>query len=260
MGMYWGFSVDDCFWFSMSYTGEYDDINNQECYIQVDRFDQPTNYSGILRGFYLSNDDITVYYEDEGNYIEMDWAFFVFSLLYYRVYPDDIVVCGSGGLLTPFAFPLGNLSCLANLIVELHGQNHVVFLQSEDYWGFELTYSRFYNNTSIYPNWDVTMHAHYDFSKDDGFLAHYHGLTTYVGTGDIFQEVSLARNGFNPQVMTPVSFCSNTTPTSPSSNTSPLSHYHEQLALAMYMTAGIILIVAVLFKVVDYRKYLPKTN
>ncbi len=278
MGMYWGFSVGDRFYFTMNYTGEYDDLNNQEGYIRVDRYCEPQNYSGTLYNFGLGNDDITMFQYYEGHYWIMTEVFCMFWLSYYHVFPDGVVVCGGGSILTPFAFPLGNFSCLANLILETYGHDSVGFLESEDYWGFEVSGTRFYNNTSIYPNWNVTMHAHFDYSKDDGFLAHYHGLTTYVDTGNIFQEVSLDRNGFDPQDMTPITYISNTTsdsfpsnttsdtgiidtvPISPVSNTTLASIYDGPLIQGMYMTAGIAWVIAIIFIISDYKKRISPIN
>ena len=262
MGMYWGFSVGDNFYFTMNYTGEFDDLDDLQGRIQVDRFCEPLNYSGTLYNFGLGNDDITMFQYYNGQYWVMTDAFFMFSLLYCRVFPDGVVVCGGGSILTPFAFPIGNFSCLADLILERYDRDSVEFLESEDYWGFEVSGNRFYNNTSIYPNWNVTMLAHFDYCKDDGFLAHYHGITTYVDTGGIFQEVSLDRNGLDDQIMTPVSPFSTTSPIPTFSNTSPTSpityvapaSLYEQLVQGAYMTAGIAWIVAFTYIIIDLRK------
>ncbi len=281
MGMYWGFSIGDRFYFTMNYTGEYDDLIDQEGRIRVDRFCEPVDYGGTLYHFGLMNDDITMYQYYNERYWVMPDAFFMFSLLYCHVFPDGTVVCGGGAILTPFAFPLGNYTCLAHLILDMYSPDSIIFLESEDYWGFEVTGNRFFNNTSIYPNWNVTMHAHFDYSKTDGFLAHYHGLTTYIDSGDIFQEASLDRTGLEPQSMTPVTYIFDTIPDSSSSNTTstvpitvfsdrnpgpPVSntslplYYDGPLILGMYMTAGVAWVIAIVFIIYDKKKRMSPIN
>lgn len=242
MGMYWGFTVDDTFWFTMNYQGEFDDIVDCAVYLQAKRLNSIPLYNNLLTELCLEPIDTGVYNRStEGTFTEMVMASYRIVLSYHRVEFGGISR-PKASVFTPLAFPLGNLSHLSDQVLELYGPDHITVLESEDYWGFEVTYNVFHNSTGVNLNWNVTMQAHLDYCKDDGFLAHYHGLTTWIDSGAIFQEVSLDRDGLDWQNMT--SF----------SNVPPESLYYTQLVQTMYLTAGIAWAIVIIFIFFDYKK------
>ena len=248
--MYWGFTVDDTFWFTMNYTGQLDEINNLEVYMQANRLGNisfPPNTLGHdynLASIGLGLYDVDVFHLDESEYVEISITYRT-VLSYHRVY-DNGGISWTGGLYTPVAYPLGNQSCLSQLIIIKYGQDHVTLLESQNYWGYEVSYNVFENDSEWIPNWNVTMKFHIDYYKDDGVLAHYHGLTTYVDTGDVFQEVSLERDGLDLEPMTPFN---GTFPV-----LQPQTLNTELLILGMYTAAGVAWAVAITFMMFDYRK------
>ena len=248
--MYWGFSLDDTFWFTMNYSGQLDDINNLEIYMQAVRLGNisfPTNTPGYeypLTSIGLGLYDVDTFSHNAMDYIEISISYHV--VLSYHLVTDNGGIFWTGGLYTPVAYPLGNQSCLSQLIVIKYGQDHVTLLESENYWGYEVSYNVFENNSEWIPNWNVTMKFHIDYYKDDGFLAHYHGLTIYVDTGDVFQNVSLERDSLDWEPMT--SF-NGTFPVF-----QPQTLNTQLLILGMYAAAGVAWVVVITFMMFDYRK------
>ena len=242
LSLYWGFTVDDTFWFTMNYTGEFDDMVDCAVYLQAKHLNSIPLYNNLLPLLFLEPSDTGVYNRSIGEtFTEMVMANYRIELSYHHVEFGGISR-PQASVFTPLAIPLGNLSLLSDLVLEWYGQNLITVLESEDYWGFEVTYNVFQNISSVYMNWNVTMQAHLDYCKDDGFLAHYHGLTTYVDTGDIFQEVSLDRNGLDWQTMTPFSYVP------------PESLFYTQLVQTMYLTAGLAWAIVIIFIFFDYKK------
>ena len=248
--MYWGFSLDDTFWFTMNYSGQLDDINNLEIYMQAVRLGNisfPANTPGLeypLASIGLGLYDVDTFTPNAMDYIEIYISYHV--VLSYHHVPDNGGISVTGLMYTPVAYPFGNQSCIDQLLVIKYGQDHVTLLQSENYWGYEISLNVFRNITDWIPNWNVTMQLHFDYSKDDGFLAHYHGLTTYVNSGVVFQNASLERVGLDWEPMTPYNV------TIPSSQTQTMNT--DPLILGMYTAAGVAWVVVITFMIFDYRK------
>ncbi|MHA1422943.1 MAG: hypothetical protein ACTSW8_10515 [Candidatus Thorarchaeota archaeon] len=234
----------------MNYSGQLDDINNLEIYMQAVRlgnisfpantpgYEYPLTYIGL--GLY----DVDEFYLDESEYVEISITYRA-VLSYHRV-TDNGAIFWTESLYTPVAYPLGNQSCIDQLLVIKYGQDHVTLLQSENYWGYEVSLNVFRNVTDWIPNWNVTMQLHFDYSKDDGFLAHYHGITTYVDSGVVFQNASLERVGLDWEPMTPYNV------TIPISQTQTMNT--DPLIIGMYTAAGVAWVVVITFMIFDYRK------
>jgi len=248
--MYWGFSLDDTFWFTMNYSGELDDINNLEICMQAVRLGNisfPANTLGLgypLASIGLGLYDVDTFTPNAMDYIEIYISYHV--VLSYHHVTDNGGISATGLMYTPVAYPLGNQSCIDQLLVIKYGQDHVTLLQSENYWGYEVSLNVFRNNTDWIPNWNVTMQLHFDYSKDDGFLAHYHGLTKYVDSGVVFQNASLERVGLDWEPMTPYNV------TIPISQTQTMNT--DLLIIGMYTAAGVAWVVVITFMIFDYRK------
>ena len=189
-------SVGDRHDYTLSYEGQFGRFDEVDIYMQIDEIPEIPDYVESLLDCMLINE--AEYFFANGT--EMRLQRYIFDFRCIRVYGSG--AGGSGNLAyVPRCIPLGNLTFLGELIAYFQGRYRTAILASEKYWGFELEGDISKNSTWPYSDFNISVDIHADYSKEDGFLAHYELNAVNITSGLNYQYVSLKRIDLVPEEM-----------------------------------------------------------